>query len=237
MDMLISEQKPMEEILSYLSGEEKVFIVGCRGCAEGCQTGGEKQALEMKQKLEGEGKKITGISLIDFACNEQLTRMTLQAHESKVLDSDSLLMLCCGIGVQAAASVVDRVVHPGCNTVSLGGRHGEWRDGERCQECGQSVDGKGEVSGDLPIHRPAARSMENLLGTPGDGADSTGIFQHALAALLAPFPIPPFPMTAAKGDSIAAGVYHPVHYRCRSLDANAAAEHQQGVGVQYLALV
>src|SRR5208337_4547666 len=79
--------------------------------------------------------------------------------------------------------------------------------------------------------------MENLLGTPGDGADSTGIFQHALAALLAPFPIPPFPMTAAKGDSIAAGVYHPVHYRCRSLDANAAAEHQQGVGVHDLALV
>jgi len=174
--MLISEQKPMEEILSYLSGEEKVFIVGCKGCAEGCQTGGEQQALEMKQKLEGEGKTVTGISLIDFACNEQLTRMTLQAHESKIVDSDSLLMLCCGIGVQAAASVVDKVVHPGCNTVSLGGRHGEWRDGERCQECGQcmleytggicpiarcakqilhgpcggSVDGKCEVSRDLP---------------------------------------------------------------------------------------
>ena len=130
--MLISEQKPMEEILSYLSGEEKVFIVGCKGCAEGCQTGGEQQAIEMKQKLEEEGKTVTGISLIDFACNEQLTRMTLQAHESKIVDSDSLLMLCCGIGVQAAASVVDKVVHPGCNTVSLGGRHGEWRDGERC---------------------------------------------------------------------------------------------------------
>ena len=43
--MLISEQKPMEEILSYLSGEEKVFIVGCKGCAEGCQTGGEQQAV------------------------------------------------------------------------------------------------------------------------------------------------------------------------------------------------
>ena len=75
--MLISEQKPMEEILSYVSGEEKVFIVGCKGCAEGCQTGGEQQAIEMKQKLEGEGKTVTGISLIDFACNEQLTRMTL----------------------------------------------------------------------------------------------------------------------------------------------------------------
>ena len=110
--MLISEQKPMEEILSYLGGEDKVFIVGCKGCAEGCQTGGEQQAIEMKQKLEEAGKTVTGISLIDFACNEQLTRMTLQAHESKIVDSDSLLMLCCGIGVQAAASVVDKLSTP-----------------------------------------------------------------------------------------------------------------------------
>ena len=137
--MLISEQKPMEEILSYLDGEQKVFIVGCKGCAEGCQSGGEQQANEMKPKLEAEGKTITGISVIDFACNEQLTRMTLQAHESRILASDSLLMLCCGIGVQAAAAVVDKVIHPGCNTVSLGGRHGEWRDGKRCQECGQCM--------------------------------------------------------------------------------------------------
>ena len=81
--MLISEQKPMEEILSYLDGENNVFIVGCKGCAEGCQTGGEPQAIEMKQKLEEAGKTVTGISLIDFACNEQLTRMTLQAYEEE----------------------------------------------------------------------------------------------------------------------------------------------------------
>jgi len=174
--MLISEQKPMDEILSYLTGEAKVFLVGCRGCADGCQTGGEKQVNEMKQRLEAEGKSVTGTSLIDFVCNDQLARMTLEAHKSKVLDSDSLLVLCCGVGIQAVASIVDKVVHPGCNTISLGGRHAEWRDAERCHECGQcmleytggicpiarcskailhgpcggSVDGKCEVSKDMP---------------------------------------------------------------------------------------
>lgn len=129
----------MEEIMSYLDGEERIFIAGCRGCAEGCRTGGEPQVMEMKLELEKAGKTVTGTSLIDLACNGQLAALTLRAHEKTIVDSDSLLMLCCGVGVQAAASVVDKPVHPGCDTVSLGGRHGEWREGERCMECGRCV--------------------------------------------------------------------------------------------------
>jgi len=74
--MLISELKPMEEILSYLDGERKIFLVGCKGCAEACQTGGEKQVLEMKEKLEGEGFEITGWTVIDFLCEKALVRPT-----------------------------------------------------------------------------------------------------------------------------------------------------------------
>ena len=163
--MLITEQKPMEEILQYLDGENNIFLVGCKGCAEGCETGGEHQVMEMKQRLEEVGKKVTGISLIDFACNDQLTRMTLSAHESKIVASDSLLMLCCGIGVQATASVVDKVVHPSCNTISLDGRHGEWREGERCLECGQCVL---EFTGGIC---PIARCAKNLLHGPCGGSE------------------------------------------------------------------
>ena len=47
--MLITENKPMEEILKYLEGENKIFLVGCKGCAEGCKTGGEPQVRDMKQ--------------------------------------------------------------------------------------------------------------------------------------------------------------------------------------------
>jgi hypothetical protein len=32
--MIISELKPFPEILGYLNGEKKIFIVGCKGCAE-----------------------------------------------------------------------------------------------------------------------------------------------------------------------------------------------------------
>jgi hypothetical protein len=162
--MLTTKQKPLEQILQYLDGEKNIFLVGCRGCAEGCHTGGEQEVLEMKQKLEEAGKTIGGTSLIDFMCNENLVRMTLQAHEENILKADSLLVLCCGIGVQATSAVVDKMVHPGCNTVSMGGRHGEWRDGERCLECGDCVL---EYTGGIC---PVARCAKMLLNGPCGGS-------------------------------------------------------------------
>ena len=162
--MLTTKQKPLEQILEYLDGEKSVFLVGCKGCAEGCHTGGEQEVLDMKQRLEEAGKTITGISLIDFMCNDNLVRMTLQAHEHKITDADSLLALCCGIGVQATSAVVDKIVHPGCNTVSMGGRHGEWREGERCMECGDCVL---EFTGGIC---PVARCAKMLLNGPCGGS-------------------------------------------------------------------
>jgi len=137
--MIVSELKPFPEILGYLEGEENIFILGCRGCAEACHTGGEPQVLEMKQKLEEAGKKVTGYTVADFLCDKALVKMKLYAHEDEVLAADSLLVMTCGIGVQATAAVVDKVVHPACNTINLGGSLGEWRGSERCRECGECL--------------------------------------------------------------------------------------------------
>ncbi len=137
--MLISELKPWEEILGFLDGERRIFLVGCKGCAEACQTGGEAQVLEMKQKLEDEGKTVTGFSVIDFLCEKALVKMRLKPWEDDIVAADSLLVMTCGIGVQATAAVVDKLTHPACNTISQGGRPGEWQGSERCRECGDCV--------------------------------------------------------------------------------------------------
>jgi len=137
--MLISELKPMEEILGYLDGENSIFIVGCKGCAEVCQTGGEAQVAEMKQKLEQEGKRVTGTTVVDFLCDKALIKLRLLPHEEEIVASDSLLVMTCGVGVQATAAVVEKVTHPACNTVNQGGARGEWRGSERCHECGDCL--------------------------------------------------------------------------------------------------
>ncbi len=162
--MLISEQKPLEEILSYLDGERNIFLIGCKGCAEGCESGGEKQVLEMKHALEGQSKSVTGFSLIDMVCNETLTRMKLKTHQKEIEAADSILVLTCGIGVQTVAQVTDKAVHPGCNTLSSGGAHAEWKEAERCLECGDCVL---EFTGGIC---PIARCSKHLLNGPCGGS-------------------------------------------------------------------
>jgi len=162
--MLISEQKPLEEILSYLDGEKNIFLIGCKGCAEGCESGGEQQVLEMKNTLEGKGKTIAGSSVIDMVCNETLAKMKLKAHKRELEAADSILVLTCGIGVQTVAGVVDKAVHPGCNTLSSGGAHAEWKEAERCLECGDCML---EFTGGIC---PIARCSKHLLNGPCGGS-------------------------------------------------------------------
>jgi len=137
--MILSEQKPFEEILGFLEGEKSVFVLGCNGCAQSSGTGGPVQVEEMNKKLEEAGKKITGSKVIDFLCEKALVKSALRARIGEIEAADSILVMTCGIGVQAVAASVNRVCHPACNTVNLGGSRGEWRGSERCQECGQCL--------------------------------------------------------------------------------------------------
>ena len=162
--MLISEQKPLEEILSYLEGEKSVFVVGCRGCAEGWNSGGEKQVAEMKSALQEKGKAISGSMVVDMLCDKALTTLKLRTYKQEIAAADSILVLTDGAGVQTVAEVVDKVVHPGCNTLSAGGAHAEWKEAERCLECGDCVL---EFTGGLC---PIARCSKLLLNGPCGGS-------------------------------------------------------------------
>ena len=116
--MIISELKPFSEILSYLEGEQKIFLVGCKGCAEVCHTGDEAQVLDMKKQLEQEGKKVIGHVVVDFLCDKALIKTRLLPHETDIDAADSILVMTCGIGIQATAAVVNKLTHPACNTIS-----------------------------------------------------------------------------------------------------------------------
>jgi len=137
--MILSEQKPLEDILGYLEGEKKVFILGCNGCAQSSGSGGPVQVEEMKNKLEEAGFTVTGTKVIDFLCEKALVKSGLRGRVDQVAAADSILVMTCGIGVQAVAASVNKVCHPACNTINLGGSRGEWQGSERCNECGQCL--------------------------------------------------------------------------------------------------
>ena len=162
--MLISEQKPLEEILSYLDGDKSIFLIGCKGCAEGWGSGGEKQVAEMKNTLQERGKAISGSVVVDMLCDSTLTKLKLRSYKKEIAAADSILVLTDGAGVQTVAELVDKVVHPGCNTLSSGGAHAEWKEAERCLECGDCML---EFTGGIC---PIARCSKHLLNGPCGGS-------------------------------------------------------------------
>jgi hypothetical protein len=137
--MIVSAQKPWEEILGYLEGENSIFLLGCNGCAQASGSGGPEQVAEMKEKLEGVGKKVSGTMVIDFLCQKALVKSRLRPRMEQVSAADSILVMTCGLGVQAVAASVAKVCHPACDTVNMGGSRGEWKGDERCYECGECL--------------------------------------------------------------------------------------------------
>jgi len=165
--MILSEQKPFEEIVGFLEGEKSVFILGCNGCAQSSGSGGPVQVEEMKNKLEEAGKKVTGTKVIDFLCEKALVKSGLRGRVDEVVAADSILVMTCGIGVQAVAASLNKVCHPACNTINLGGSRGEWRGSERCQECGQCL--LDYTGGICPITACTKSLVSGACGGASDG--------------------------------------------------------------------
>jgi hypothetical protein len=137
--MLYSEQKHFDEIIAYLEKDKSVFILGCDGCAQSSGSGGPEQVEEMKQKLTAAGKNVTGAKVVDFLCSKALVKSGLRGRVDQIKAADAVLVLTCGVGIQAVAAAINKPVYPGCNTVNMGGIRGEWEGSERCYECGQCL--------------------------------------------------------------------------------------------------
>jgi hypothetical protein len=166
--MLISELKPNEEILEQLKGDSRVFLVGCDGCARGCERGGAEKLPALVELLLGDGKEIAGQATVDFLCDKSLIRSKLRPFTRQIMGSDCVLVSTCGVGVQCVADSVLKRVRPACNTLSQGGSPGTWMSTERCAECGDCL--LDRTGGICPI-TGCSKSMVNgpCGGTTGDG--------------------------------------------------------------------
>ena len=125
--MILTEFKPLEELMEKLEGEKKIFIMGCGGCPEGADTGGKEVLADFKKKLEKGGKTVTGVMEIDFLCQKALIRSRIKPKASELKNSDSVLIFSCGIGIQATSAVIDKICHPALNTTTFGGITGMWQ--------------------------------------------------------------------------------------------------------------
>jgi ferredoxin len=162
----VTKQKPLEEILPILNKDKKVYLIGCGTCATICHTGGKAEVLAMKEKLEAEGKKVTGWMVIPTACDE-LTREALAENAEAVEQADAILVMSCAFGVQTVSMYSEKPVYPALNTLFVGKEETPGHFIEVCMQCGNCV--LATTAGICPLVRCAKSLLNGPCGGSVDG--------------------------------------------------------------------
>lgn len=165
--MIISSQKPLEEVLSYLEGKDTVYLLGCGECATTCHTGGEEDLKEYAKQLESKGKKVLGYSVLEAGCFDLGVKKELRTQKEKIDKTDAILVMSCGAGTQATSNVTDKAVFPGNNTHFLGNISRVGKFDERCSLCGECI--LAYTGGICPITRCAKGLLVGPCGGVNNG--------------------------------------------------------------------
>ena len=167
--MIVAEKKPIEEIIGYLEGYQRILILGCNECVTVCEAGGKKEveilASTLRMYFQKEGKPVT---IDEKTLERQCDHEYLEEIRDNVDSYDAILSLACGVGIQFTAEKYHATpVLPGVNTCFLGAteQRGIW--GERCQACGQCV--LALTGGICPVSRCAKRLLNGPCGGSAKG--------------------------------------------------------------------
>ena len=99
--MIITQKKPVEEIMAMVGDAKTVAIVGCNSCATACQTGGEPQIQEQSAILEQAGKKVVATTIADYCCMNLGVKAKMKPINAA--NPDCVICMSCGDGVQCVA--------------------------------------------------------------------------------------------------------------------------------------
>lgn len=163
--MIISEQKPRDEILQMLKRTEKLFIIGCDKCAAKLRVGGEPEVKEMADSLRASGLDVLGGCVAGTGCSEDSLNDTLSS-EGGIDSCDAVLMLACGSGTALASRMLDKPVYPGLNTLSEGALASDQILEGQCQACGDC---------DIWVYGgicPTSQCAKGLLNGPCGGSNN-----------------------------------------------------------------
>ncbi|MCX5714660.1 MAG: methylenetetrahydrofolate reductase C-terminal domain-containing protein [Candidatus Omnitrophica bacterium] len=149
--MIITEQKPLSEILEGLKGFNKIFLVGCGECATTCKTGGQEELAKMQEGLIKAGKSVSGSCIPGAPCVSAQIKTELAKNMPALRQSDAVLVLACGLGVQSVKdnNRLELSVLPACNTLCGAVLDAQGAFMEKCSMCGECV--LGLTAGICPI--------------------------------------------------------------------------------------
>ncbi|TKB23135.1 hypothetical protein FCL47_23825 [Desulfopila sp. IMCC35006] len=167
--MIIGEQKPFEEIWEMVKGHKQLTVFGCNTCVAVCHQGGNKEAeimaslLRMRATQEG-----LEIDIKNGGIERQCEHPFFESAKALLDQSEAVLSLACGIGVQfVAEKYMNTPVYPALNTTFLGDVKQDGFFTEKCQACGDCV--LGVTGGVCPVSRCCKRLFNGPCGGSSNG--------------------------------------------------------------------
>ena len=164
--MIVAQQKDFDEIKEMIRGYKRLLVLGCQTCVAICFAGGKHEVevlasmIRIDRKMAEQDVEITEDTIV-----RQCDFEFIDPIKDQVANSDAVLSLACGVGVQTLAErFPDKVILPGLNTGFMGmtEKMGVWS--ERCAGCGNCILDK--TGGLCPI----ARCSKGLLNGPCGGS-------------------------------------------------------------------
>ncbi len=139
--MIVTEQKPLQEIIDSLKEYRKIFLVGCGECAATCKTGGKDELLKMQQELEKQGKAVIGTCIPDAPCLASQIKAELAKNMKALREADAILVLACGLGAQSVKenNRLTQAILPANNTMFGAVMDAQGNFYEKCSMCGECV--------------------------------------------------------------------------------------------------
>ncbi|MHC1567602.1 MAG: methylenetetrahydrofolate reductase C-terminal domain-containing protein [Candidatus Syntropharchaeia archaeon] len=166
--MIITKEKPLEEILDFISPHRRILVVGCDGCTQPPR--GLKEAQTMAKLIEMNGKlnkkeiECRATTVVKQCCNTSVANLRTEME-----GCDAMLSMACGVGVQVLNEVFPEIpTYPAQDTMFIGSE--EIRQGpmyERCQACGECI--LDETGGICPVTRCAKGLLNGPCGGCVDG--------------------------------------------------------------------
>jgi hypothetical protein len=145
---VITRQKPFEEIKVQLANFDRPFVVGCGTCTTMTRTGGIDQVLEMKERLQELGKRVSGWTVIPTACDE-MTEVAMKENSQAIQNASCILAMTCALGVHRMSLYINRPIIPVLDTLFIAVEDAPGYFREVCAQCGQCI--LGETAGICPI--------------------------------------------------------------------------------------
>jgi ferredoxin len=167
--MIVGELKPIEEIADSISGFRNILVLGCGSCVTVCLSGGDREASALAGELS-RGRYYHDVSP-DFnvdTIQRQCERDLIDTFLNLPPETEAVLSLACGAGVQTVSDVFDTLpVIPALNTTFVGAADmpGDWR--EKCRGCGDCL--LGFTGGICPVGRCAKGLFNGPCGGSRDG--------------------------------------------------------------------